>query len=520
MPPLATVPIGKPICNIKLYVLDRYHNLLPVGVPGELYIGGVGVARGYLHQPELSSEKFIPSPFGGSGKLYKTGDIAKVLGTGDIDYLGRIDNQVKIRGMRIELGEIENLLQRHADIDEAVVLAIDPGNGDKKLCCFYRSQKEISAKELTMYLSGTLPGYMIPSYFYHIDVFPVNRNGKLDRSRLPQPGAQLRLQERTAPRNATEELIANAWASVLHLPAVGIDEDFFELGGDSLSAVKVVSMLRLGVSIMDFYACPTIRQLAEKLATDNVKPGLLINMSRNYDAANSSVICFPYGGGSALSFRELSESSFRKNLKLNIFGVNLPGHDYGTRDELEPFDKTAAELAEEIKSNVPGDLVLYGHCAGSALLMAVARILEATGVSVKAVFIGALLPPRNKWVFRQLNKPRRGYSEKYVAGYLRQAGLPEDMLTDRNYLQYMSKVLAYDQDNLGSFLCQTDDKKRLNIPMYAVVGDEDPATRLHGSRYHRWRMYFNDVRLIVLNNAGHFFINSHVDQLIECLSEI
>lgn len=268
---LNTVPIGSPIDNIKLYILDKHYNLLPIGIPGELFIGGVGVARGYMNKPELTQEKFVPNPFSRSERIYKTGDLVRWYAQGDIEYLGRLDHQIKIRGFRIELGEIENKLLMHPDIQETVVIGIE--QPDKKfLCAYYISEQEIPGRNLKRFLASDLPEYMVPSFFVRMDAFPLSSNGKLDKKLLPLPVATDSEAVYAPPRNQIEQELVQAFQSVLEIDRVGIDHNFFELGGDSLSVLMIYSRIyeyNWGISAADFYSCPTIRELSNKIRREN-----------------------------------------------------------------------------------------------------------------------------------------------------------------------------------------------------------------------------------------------------------
>ncbi|RNB58932.1 amino acid adenylation domain-containing protein [Brevibacillus gelatini] len=243
-PDMKNVPIGRPIANATLYVLDANMKPVPAGVPGELYIGGKGLARGYWNRPELTAERFIAHPFGAEGeRLYRTGDLVRYLPDGNLEFLGRIDTQVKIRGYRIELGEIENALSRHAAVQEAVVVAFD-----QRLAAYLvaAGEDKPAAEELSRYLKETLPDYMIPSGFVWMEAIPLTVNGKVDRRALPAPdwGQRTSQREYVAPRTPTEEMVANIWAQVLSVEQIGIHEDFFERGGHSLLATQAVSRMR------------------------------------------------------------------------------------------------------------------------------------------------------------------------------------------------------------------------------------------------------------------------------------
>ncbi|WP_415878280.1 amino acid adenylation domain-containing protein [Methylomonas sp. TEB] len=237
--------IGRPISNARLYILDSHLNPTPVGVAGELYIGGAGIVRGYLNRPALNAERFIPDPFqAGVGRLYKTGDLVRYRADGAIEFLGRIDQQVKIRGFRIELGEIEAQLLAHPDVKEAAVLAREDQPGDKRLVAYLVEEQlgTLVTDELKVRLKHALPDYMMPTAFVVLDEMPLSANGKLDRKKLPAPdiGEQLRKQY-VAPRTETETLLAEIWREVLGVEKVGVEDDFFELGGHSLLATQLAS---------------------------------------------------------------------------------------------------------------------------------------------------------------------------------------------------------------------------------------------------------------------------------------
>lgn len=269
---LNSVPIGRPIDNIQLYILDKHYNLLPIGIPGELFIGGVGVARGYINKPDLTAEKFIPNPFNKEERLYKTGDLARWYSEGDIEYLGRLDHQLKIRGFRIELGEIEKRMLTHPEIRETVVVGIQ--HSDKRsLCAYYVSDRDIPIRSIKKFLAAALPGYMIPAFFISMDKFPLSPNGKLDSKALPLPVASDNEVTYAPPRNDIEKEFVQAFQEALSIDLqnnlkIGIDDNLFDLGGDSLTVLMVYSRVyyhNWGITTADFYEYPTIRELAEKI---------------------------------------------------------------------------------------------------------------------------------------------------------------------------------------------------------------------------------------------------------------
>ncbi|CCI06837.1 non-ribosomal peptide synthetase [Microcystis aeruginosa] len=264
--------IGKPISNTKIYILDRNLQPLPIGVPGELHISSVGLARGYLNRLELTQEKFISNPFN-SGILYKTGDLVRYLPDGNIEFLGRIDNQVKLRGLRIELGEIQTVLETHPNVEQTVVIMREDSLYNQRLVAYViRKDTLLTPQDLRRFLQQQLPAYMVPSAFVLLSDFPLNNNGKIDRKKLPIPDETSIIESAyIAPRNEKESLLAQIWQDVLQVSKIGVSDNFFELGGHSLKAISLVSKIqeKLGQSlpIKQVFAHPTIAEQAVLLST-------------------------------------------------------------------------------------------------------------------------------------------------------------------------------------------------------------------------------------------------------------
>lgn len=266
---LVTVPIGKPIDNTSIYILDRNKNLLPIGIAGELYIGGVGVARGYLNNEKLTKEKFVNNPFFPEKIIYRTGDLARWYPKGDIEYLGRIDSQVKIRGFRIELGEIEKKLIEHQCINEVTVIGKVKSNGENYLSAYYVSSSEIPFEELKAYLLARLPDYMVPSYFIRVDRLPVLSNGKIDKKSLPEIDLKQQFSiEYEAPKDEVETILLDIFQECLKRKDFGVNDNIFDLGGDSLTIIDILIRsykYNWGISAADFYNNQTIRLIANKI---------------------------------------------------------------------------------------------------------------------------------------------------------------------------------------------------------------------------------------------------------------
>ncbi|MEG4440289.1 amino acid adenylation domain-containing protein [Microcoleus sp. AT9_B5] len=284
--------IGRPIPDLQVYLLDRNCQPVPIGIPGEIYVGGAGVARGYLNQPELTGDRFIPNPFNDSlkARLYKSGDLARYLPNGDIEYLGRIDHQVKVRGFRIELGEIEAALGQHPDVARAVVVVREDVPGDKRLVAYIiansaaQHKHSILIHELRCFLKEKLPEYMVPAAFVMLEALPLTNNGKVDRKALPAPDRDRpELEEAfAAPSTAIEKILAEIWAQVLGLEQVGIDDNFFELGGDSILSIQVISKANqagLRLTPKQLFQNQTIAQLAavaDTVGTQQSEQGLIV----------------------------------------------------------------------------------------------------------------------------------------------------------------------------------------------------------------------------------------------------
>lgn len=267
-----TITIGKPIGNTQVYILDSDNNLVPIGVPGSLYIGGDGVSKGYLHKPELTSEKFINNPFIDNDVIYNTGDLARWTTDGEIICLGRSDFQVKLRGLRIELEEIENNIENFPNISKAIVCIKTDSFGRQFICAYFTATTKVSLPKLRDFLNNYLPSYMIPSYYSQLSSFTYTPNGKIDRKKLPEPVFNTSSKELIAPSTETEKKLSEIFEKLLKISPISVDDNFFEIGGDSLLALKLqIELLKLGFSIpfADIYKYNSVRQLATHMDSLN-----------------------------------------------------------------------------------------------------------------------------------------------------------------------------------------------------------------------------------------------------------
>jgi amino acid adenylation domain-containing protein len=317
--------IGRPVSNSQVYLLDGQLQPVPVGIAGEIYIGGEGLARGYLNRAELTAERFVPDPFASrnGGRLYRTGDLGRYQRDGEIEFLGRVDHQVKVRGFRIELGEIEEFLLQHPAVKETVVVAREEKPGEKHVVAYVVASlhEELKASELRGYLRGRLPEYMVPGVFVKLEQMPRTPNGKIDRQRLPAPRRSDAEAEagQVAPRNAAEEIIAGIWKEVLQINEVGVKDNFFEMGGTSLVAAQVISRMRkafnLDLALRAIFELPTVEALSERVE------GSLGGQRRKVDVTIERA---PRGDGLPLSFAQ-HRLWFIDQFESGSYAYNMPG---------------------------------------------------------------------------------------------------------------------------------------------------------------------------------------------------
>ncbi|QHZ56608.1 tyrocidine non-ribosomal peptide synthetase TycB [Brevibacillus sp. NSP2.1] len=271
--PVETITIGKPIPNTKLYIVDDQLRLKAPGQIGELCIGGLSLARGYWNRPELTAEKFVDNPFAPGEKMYRTGDLARWLPDGNVEYVGRMDHQVKIRGHRVELGEVESVLLRYETVKEAAAITHEDDRGQAYLCAYYVAEGEATPAQLRDYMEKELPPYMVPAFFIQLEKMPLTPNDKIDRKALPKPSQEAnRAEEYAAPQSELEQLLASIWADVLGIRQVGMKDNFFELGGDSIKAIQVSTRLNASgwtLAMKELFQYPTIEEVAAHVAPNS-----------------------------------------------------------------------------------------------------------------------------------------------------------------------------------------------------------------------------------------------------------
>lgn len=402
-----SVPIGKPISNMQLHVLDGRMQPVPTGVAGELHIGGVGLARGYHARPDLTAEKFIPDPFSlaPGSRLYRTGDLARFLPDGNIEFLGRLDFQVKIRGLRIELGEIEAVLRGHADVNDVVVVATEREPGDMQLVAYVvpDGDKRPDIAALRAHLKEQVPEYMTPAFFVMLDELPLSPNGKIDRKSLPDPATHSLVRERAivGPNDVVELKLVQVWEEILGISPISVKDNFFELGGHSLLGVYLMARIEQVVGdkipLSALFKRPTVRQLAELLreGTPATPASALVELQG--EGARPPFFAVHGAGGSIFSFMDLARQMGRER---PFYGIQALGLD-DRRFVGMSVEEMATRYIEEIRAVHPeGPYYLGGVSAGGVIAFEMARQLKSAGAEVKRlVFFDSYAPDpiENAW---------------------------------------------------------------------------------------------------------------------------
>lgn len=415
------MPVGKPIANSEVYVLDQHLRKVAEGETGELHIGGIGLARGYLNQPELTAERFIRNPFGDqmNARLYKTGDLARWRTDGNLEFLGRVDDQLKIRGFRIEVGEIENTLRQHSAARGVVVVGREDGSGEKKLVAYVvvSNDNRPTAEELRKFLQARLPEYMVPAAFVMLKGLPLTPGGKVDRRQLPPPqferdGAD---KEYVAPRTELERRLVEIWEAMLELRPIGVRDNFFELGGHSLMEMRLVAEVerRIGLTLplSMIYHTRTVESMARAL--ERKKSMRADSLLQPYRTEGKKPPIFSHGGSTHLA---------------DYLGDDQPiywleHHGSGGFAVPATIEQMAANYVEEIRTVQPrGPYYLLGYCIGAVLILEVARRLLAQGEPIGLLCLIEPITPSNMPVrykasmSSELADQPRGAATRYLAG--------------------------------------------------------------------------------------------------------
>ncbi len=495
------VPIGKPIYNTQLYIVDKYLNQTPIGVIGELCIAGDNVGQGYLNNEELTKERFIDNPFG-KGKLYKTGDLAYWRNDGNICYVGRTDSQIKLNGQRIELSEIEKVISEYSSAVSAAVM-IKQNNGQDFIVA-YCCGKNLNTNEMKIFCKNRLPHYMVPSAFVIMDELPLNASGKLDRKRLNTVDVIFEADSaKEPPINESEEAICQLFQKQLYVDFVGRNDDFFSLGGTSLDMISVLSENVLeSISAAEFIANPTPERLAKILEDNNAEESGLYALRKAENSAKV-LILVPYAGGDASAFAALTKALERIAPELSLYYV-----DY-LRSQNE-CEKAAEKIAEIGKKK---EICIYSHCAGSAVALNIINILEAKGVELSHYISGGFIPLQTAGKINSWNI----VSDKRIKKTLINAGAPIEKFND-NQSYNMIEKFRKDTDFMTEYFYNKP--KKINVLTTAVMSKTDPFTKNYKKAEKLWgRMADNFDRVHFIETDSHYFQTESSEALAEIIAE-
>lgn len=528
-----SVSIGKPVANMRCYILDGRLRPVPIGVTGELWLAGIGLARGYLDNPGRTAERFVADPFvrDSAEPMYRTGDLARYRADGSIEFLGRVDHQVKVRGFRIELGEVESVLARHPDIRECAVVAPEDGRADKALVAYVAPNDgaRISHREVRDFLSGRLPEHMLPGQTIVLDAFPLTSSGKIDRNALPQPertGDDRAAEPDAHTENLVEAQVVGIFREILGRADLRVNDDFFDCGGHSLSVARLIAALEEAfgkrVTMKSVFAAPTPRALAREIIA--TVPAPVSRLTRVQDGAGATPVFFLYGdlyGGGAY-VRHLVRA-----LGPERAVYTLPPHPTEGPGAFATVETMAAEYAALIRrERQHGPYLLGGYCNGGTVAYEIARILRAQGETVGPVVLVAS-PAYNAW-FRGIRGAVRGIArllrwtpETEHRWYLRlrwraiealhgrwwrrrNEKVPEALCEDSELRQRFERMAFV----LGKYFPGAYDGE-----VHLVWGDDEDEPPLSGDPTMGWGRVVSDLRLHRIAGNHHTMVTSGSGEL-------
>jgi amino acid adenylation domain-containing protein len=537
--------IGCPIPDLRVHVLDTECEPVPVGVVGEIYVGGPGLAQGYLNRPELTAQRFVPDPFMPGQRLYRTGDLARRLHDGDIEYIGRADSQVKVRGFRIELGEIEAALGRHAGVRQSVVVARDDASGTKQLVAYVVADADAarSAAALREHLRAQLPDYMVPAAFVFLDTLPLTGNNKVDTKALPEPAthAQPLSAAHDEPRTTLEFQLLALWRQALGNEALGVHDNFFDHGGHSLVAVELVSRIEQvfgrKLPLATLFQAPAVAQMAELLQRSDWQASWRSLVAINPGGDGVPMFLVPGVGGNVLMFGKLSKLLGSSQ---PLYGLQARGLD-GSEEPFRSVPEMAEHYVGEILAARPaGPYFIGGTCTGGVIAFEVAQRLQERGATVQLALLETWPPATAKprswlsellWPMRYLVLKLAGYLQEMRAMPAREwpAFLRRKWATGRAVLDvglketlvgstyYVEKVVDATIQAVGEYEPRPYRGGLLNV---IAINRPLPSQAVDTRR--TWEDLAsgpNHAVMIAAEDSGRLFVSPHVDQLAEVLRQ-
>jgi surfactin synthase thioesterase subunit len=509
------VPLGRPIKNVSIHILDEHLAPVPLGSPGEIVFSGVCVGRGYINDPERTRAAFLTDPDG--QRRYRSGDHGRWRPDGKLEFLGRRDSQLKIRGFRIELGEIENTVLRVPGVRDGAVVVAERADQSKHLVAFYSSQRPLEIDLLRDRLAESLPEYMVPSAFIWRERLPLTPNSKIDKKALTALAGELDVVEDSyeAPVTPTEQRLAAGWAKVLSIPQqqIGRRDHFFDRGGTSLSAVKLAITLDRTVSLKEVTAHPILADLAGVVDGRSERQSELLqalsgsNGSESNAGQTGALVCFPYAGGNAVNFQPMARALCGSDL--TVYAVELPGHDVGgTGESFAPLTQAVDRVVDEIGRRGLTDLLLWGHSSGAALAVETARRLQRAGTAVRRVFLGAQLlgsAADRRAAITELDERSNAEISARLSANRDYTELGD---LDAERAEHVGAAYRHDYVSANRYFAEVLDHppaERLSAPITVVVAADDPATAEFRERYSDWQLLAEHVELHELAGGGHYF---------------
>jgi amino acid adenylation domain-containing protein len=508
------IPLGSPINNVHVYVVDEHLSPAPLGAPGEIVFSGICVGRGYINDPGRTRLAFMTDPHREGQRLYRSGDQGRWLPNGKLEFLGRKDTQVKIRGFRIEIGEIENALLRAPGVRQAAVVVAGQVQERKRLVAFY-SGRRLAIDVLRDRLGESLPEYMIPSAFHWREGLPLNANGKIDKKALSALAGALGSAEEdfSAPCTPAERLLAAAWAEVLGVSEdeIGRRDHFFDRGGTSLSAVQLVIALDRAVSLKEVTRYPVLADLARLAGRMSERRSELLQPLAAPDVAPAgALVCFPYAGGNAVNFQPMAEAL--RGSGLAVYAVELPGHDLAAeREPFAPLAQVVEQVVAEITRRDLTRILLWGHSSGAAFAVETARRLQERGASVARLFLAAQLLGDAADRRSSASELSRRSDAEIAAGLSRVGGYTELRELDAQRSQHFGAAYRHDVVSACHYLADaldTPSAMKLSMPVTVVVAGDDPYTADYRRRYVDWQLLAQNVDLHELADGGHYFLRT------------
>ncbi|MFA0962349.1 amino acid adenylation domain-containing protein [Roseivirga sp. BDSF3-8] len=520
------VPIGMPVQNFNLYVVDQDMNPCPIGIKGEVVVSGIGVGQGYLHDPGKTAAVFMNDPFitDREVRMYKTGDLGSWTTEGTLLFYGRKDYQLKIKGFRIEPEEIEITMVEHPSVDQAVVIDYKNDRGEAYLAGYYTSASSLTYNELRTYLAAKLPAYMVPAYLVELEAIPLNSNGKTDRNKLRE--TQKPVQQTTsaeayvAPEGEVEQKLAAIFSEVLELDKVSTTDNFFELGGDSFKAIRVVAKYGKGFLVPDIYANPTIEMLANFIRGNAGKENdLLYNLTGEIKQERLAIIGVPNSAGDPLSFTDTVTHLQTMVPDVSFYGTMLPREEPGEGEDMtHVLEALSEKLAEEIKTKISVPVIMFGQCNGSGLALKAARKLVEKEVPLHAVCVGGAMPRL------KITPDTDARTNNDITDFVEKLGaeVPADPADKAMFLQNFryDGLMAGTAYNGFINAIAAQEFPRFGVPFYCITGDSDPLTKPYKKRYKQWFDYADNVGLMEIKKVGHYLLRDVPEDLARIFADI